>query len=403
MMETATKIILAIIVASIFAIGIAEAFGEPFEADIPFNYTKSGGYLSINTEDHKRFDMYAEWRSNNSTIGNEIVPPSQDGCNPGFDIDITTGQCRPVDDIIAEAKAEYKAQIEEEADDTVIFEGKVIDQNPQSPTDIKLVEEINKMLETDAHCYQGQELSQTAGVQNENSFPIPTMEVPVVDINGDVIGKKIVLDLRPTLTNEDLKGFLGLLVELPKAECRAQGLLDDPHGNILSPADQMFAFCDSRAKTSLGGAWTLAVCGIDIVDHRVMAHDVPIVSQARVNQEANADDTVDHSNVLTPEICRLYSHQSQEALGCEIDETVGLSEDGSCREGTMKTDDGKRCAPIQTTEATEMTDHGAELEAKLEAFKEDGGAKMFDELYKEKLAEDIARLSKQLREMKNQQ
>ena len=80
------------------------------------------------------------------------------------------------------AKQEYldSLPVEEVPDDgpLVEFDGRTYNTNSEVTESDVLIDKINEMLETDAHCYQGTPNTTTAGIQNQRSFPIPTVESP---------------------------------------------------------------------------------------------------------------------------------------------------------------------------------------------------------------------------------
>lgn len=362
---------LLLVVGAIFLIGASNVYGEPLTAEVDvysINRTVTIPHPIVD-EDCETFlqgfqpltQCYFAGALYNSTNTQFI---------PNLIWDDVDEEYKTPEQLEKEAKEDYIESLKVD-EDVIEFEGRVFDTETDNPTDILIIKQINNMLETDAHCFQGSDGSNTAGIQNERSFPVPTRTITTF-VEG-VKYETVVLDLSTVTTNEDLKGFLGKIIA-HKLECKAQMILDDPQGGILSSVDQMFGYCD---EVDILDTTQLATCG-KTYDHKTNAQDVPEWSQVRVNEEANRDDTTDR-NPLRLEVCALYSQQTQVALGCPTDE------------------------PEQSGgNPTELTNYGAEIEAMIEQFKADDGATMFEQLQKDKIAEDIARLSKQLRELREQ-
>lgn len=330
-------------------------------------------------------------------------------CEEGFSRDGKTGLCRETEGLTNEAIAECKTnpncplEWDLPLGDTIEFDGRTFPTDPGTKTDQKIIDDINNMLATNAKCFQGKQGTNTAGIQEFRGFPIPTRLIP-----DGLGGQKLILDLRPTTSNEDLRSYLGV-IEKRKQECRAQIMLDDPHfPKILSVVDKNFAFCDSLDgptgyKKMRSNNYLIPWCGNSgITQALIIAEKIPDQTADMVNQKANFGIEKD-SNPLSPEICKQYSKISQEAIGCEIDYSVGLNEDGSCRTGTDHNEDLTRCIPSQSGKTPpEMNNYGPEIEAKVNQWKLDGGVELAKQYLKDQIAEDIRKLNKQLRALEDQ-
>lgn len=361
-----------LVVAVIFVIGANNVYGQPLTAEVDvysINRTVTIPHPIVD-EDCETFlqgfqpltQCYFAGALYNSTNTQFI---------PNLVWDDVDEEYKTPEQLEKEAKEDYIESLK--VDEGVIeFEGRFFDTETDNPTDKLLIKQINNMLETDARCYQGSDGSNTAGIQNERSFPVPTRTITKF-VEG-VKYETVVLDLSTVTTNEDLKGFLGKIIS-QKLECKAQMLLDDPQGGVLSSVDQMFGYCD---EVDILDTTQLAICG-KTYDHKTNAQDVPQWSQARVNEEANRDDETDRS-FTSPEICAMYSQQSQLALGCPVD----------------------IADPNHTARQTQLQEYGAEIEAQVNLYKEDNGASMAEQLKKDSIEDEISRLMKQLRALENQ-
>jgi len=340
------------------------AYAVPFEADVPFDYQDSGCTLVVDTPDFKQYDCSVNWKSANYTEPGEEYPPSEDGCASGFDVDITTGECKPHEQIKEEAMEEYHKQkaLEELAPPT---DPRLPKADSNSTTDQELIKKINAVLEG-ASCYQG--IGTTAGIQEVRNFPIP-----VVEVNG-----VWVLDLSSPASSVDLKGYLGEIIKHAQ-ECDAQSQLLNHQGGILSSADEIVGYCDGLPNTTT--EYNL-MCGYNYRDHSVIASDIPVWSQDRVNQEANMGlDLSDPAQYYKDDaFCNGYfSDSTKRAYGCI------------------------KYADPETTAPTILKDyHDNPAGLAYEQYLEDGGKAMAEKLAKQAIQDKISELSRQLQALRNQ-
>jgi len=358
------KIILTIALATVvtvFVIGAEKAYGQ-FE-EVPFDYQNSGCTLVENTIDYKRYECFADWRSEDYKEPGEEYTPAEDGCMAGWDIDIRTGECKPHEIIEEEAIAECEAdptcprgfyiEPEEPTKWEKIAEGL----NPDSPsaTDQELIKKINQML--GARCYQG--VGTTAGSQEERSFDIPTIKIMVDGV------ERTVLDTQSSGKSLNLKGILGL-IERAVRECVAQEILLDEHGGVMSVADTHFAYCDKILPST--DVEFDPFCGKNYSDHSVVAQNVPVWSQQRVNEEANRDIDTPVFSILE-NICKGYYERSYKTIFPE------------CVEYFKEIGTGGTYAKQQEMKVYD--------DSAYQTFKDGDESEQLEKLMKEKLAEDI--------------
>jgi len=304
LLTTSDKIILTVALATIvtiFIIGADKAYGQ-FE-EVPFDYQNSGCVLVENTIDYKRYECYADWRSEDYKEPGEERTPAEDGCMAGYDIDIRTGECRPHEIIEEEAIAECEADpscprgfyIPPEEPTKWELIGEQLDPESDSASTQELIKKINEML--GARCYQG--IGTTAGSQAERSFDIPTVEIMVDGVS------RTVLDTQTSSKSLNLKGILGT-IERAVRECVAQEVLLNPQGGVMSIVDANFARCDDMPNDTVEFN---PFCGKNYSDHAIVAQNVPVWSQQRVNEESNRGIDFHVWNVLE-DVCQGYYERS---------------------------------------------------------------------------------------------
>lgn len=375
------KLAISFMILSLLAIGvISSADAQPFNYEVPFQYGDSGCTVFEDGQ-YKLAQCYMEeshFVDDDPSNPEHLSTETDDGCAEGYDRDFITEECKLPEVIVEEAQKAYEeSQKDPVISPTIEFEGRFFDNTPVSPTDVAIIKSINNMLETDAHCYQGSDGSNTAGIQNERSFPVPTIIIQKL-VDG-IMRDVTILDLRPTTSNEDLKSYLGV-IEGFKQECRAQMMLDDTTegAKILSVADKHFAYCDDLPNTSVEFD---PMCGKIYKDHSVIAADVPIWSQARTNEEANFNADFHQWNIVD-DVCNGFYTQTWKMTFQECRDIRDAKQTGST-----------------VGKSTEIQN---DVEDALNAFKADGGAAMFEQLQKDKIAEQISRLFKQIRALENQ-
>lgn len=297
-----------------------------------------------------------------------------------YTYDPDTDTIRPTEEIEAEAIAECEANpecprgiyvpIEEPTKWEQIRDN--INPDTESATDQELIATINNLL--GARCYQG--VGTTAGSQNERDFEIPTITIPVYElIDGEYVDTgetQVVLDTSSTISSLDFKGILGQL-ERATYECVAQGVLLDEQGGIMSAQDTNFAFCDDL-DTSI--TTMKPICG-KTYDHQTNAKDVPTWSQERVNAESNLDRAGEPSYNIDFICNGYYSLAHKQAVGCTIEyDQSGYS---------------TRSSEIQN-----------DVEDAYKEYLADGGKSMAEDLRKQIIADKIAELYRQVKQLEGQ-
>jgi hypothetical protein len=370
---------------AVLLVSIPIAIGEETELTIssPFNPQQWGCTVIEDTTDFKQFDCSGTWKSQDYLVDGEEKTPAQDGCSSGMDVDFLTGECKPFEIIQEEA---YELCVSDpecpagfydpapEADPNMPDE---TDPAKQSTSDKELVKKINEVLEG-AKCYQG--IGQTNGIQNIRNFEIPVVETTV---NGVTVWT---LDLSSPQSSVDLKGYLGQIIKHAH-ECDAQSTLLDPQGGVLSSSNAIVGFCDDVPNTSVDFN---PICGKVYADHSVVASDVPLVSQLRVNQEANSIANLAKMGIvhdtfeIVEDVCEGYYTNTYK---------MTFKECRDIRDSGIVLSGGTPPA---------MFDYGTEQEAKVNQYKLDGGLEMGQEIAKQKIQEKTRQLLNQLRAMENQ-
>lgn len=371
------KLLVIFVLFSITTIGLSYSVSaDGFEYDEPFESQKSGCTLITNSDNLKRWECYGEWRSADYIDpAGELTPPSEDGCPSGLDIDITTGECRPFEDIAEEAKEEYFKSLvnpEPEADP------RLPDADSDKVTDKELIKKINNVLESeDPRCYQG--WGTTAGVQAVRDFPIP---VKSYVLNGVT---HIELD---TSVPDGAMDYKGLLKEIltHAQECKAQIILNNNQGGILSSQDFQSGFCDLHSDNLSIEESVQAGCGMSSGAYYNNLHaTVPEWSQARTSQESNFG--IDMSNNrydIVEDICEGYYTNTYKMTFKE------------CREIR----DSK--VELSGGHVPELKDYGHDLEIAVNLYKEDGGKSMAEELQKKTIQDKISELFRQMKALESQ-
>ncbi len=369
----------------IFAVGafslvsIANAEEQKdFNVKVPFDYQNSGCTLVIDTPEYKKYDCTATWKSSDFKYDDEITAPSEDGCISGMDIDIETGECRPFGEIAEEAKEEYfkNLAIEElEKDD----DPRLPDVDSEKASDKELVKKINNILASeDPRCYQG--FGTTAGVQNVRDFSIP-----VHTITRD--GKTFVeLD---TSVPTGAMDYTGLLKEILThgQECKAQMILNNIQGGVLSSQDYQSGYCDVHSKDLTIEESVQAGCGMSSGAFlRDLKATVPEWSQSRINQEGNFGlDMANNRYDIVEDVCEGFYTNTYK---------MTFKECRDIRDAKVELSGGH---------VPELKDYGHDLEIAVNLYKEDGGASMAEDLRKQIIQEKISQLMKQLQTLRDSQ
>jgi len=250
--------------------------------------------------------------------------------------------------------------------------------SPESASEKALIEKINNILAAeDPRCYQG--FGTTTGVQQVRDFSIP-----VHTITRD--GKTFVeLD---TSVPTGAMNYGGLLKEILThgQECKAQLVLNNMQGGVLSSQDYQSGFCDLNSDNLSIEESVQAGCGMSsgAFYHNLRA-SVPEWSQARTSQESNFG--IDMSNNrydIVEDICEGYYTNSYKMTFKECREI---------RDSKIELSGGH---------VPDLKDYGIELEAKVNLYKEDGGKSMAKDIAKQILEDKVSQLMKQLRAMENQ-
>ena len=371
LLTKSNKIILIVVlaaIATIFLIGAEKANGQEFTYTPSFDWS-----LSECTE----FFEGNVWRAtclirgNNTSgyTGNQTQggsgepidtnPPEVDGCRLGFDRDGITGDCVKItileEQAIKECEEDRTCPLGDYGPD---YEPPFIAPELFSQTDRIAIKKINEYI--GSRCFQG--IGTTLGIQNPRSFEIPTIEVPFVDINGNVIRTVMVLDTTG-FTNESLDGLLGI-IERHVRECVAQNLLLNPQGGVLSEAHANKGFCDSigNQRTDL-----LSWCG-KTYSHVTNAKNVPVWSQQRVNEEANRNIDTPVFSILE-NICKGYYERSYKTIFPE------------CVEYFKEVGTGGTYAKQQEMKVYD--------DSAYQTFKDGDESEQLEKVMREKLAEDI--------------
>ena len=371
------KLLVIFVLFSITTIGLSYSVSaDGFEYKEPFESQKSGCTLITNSDNLKRWECYGEWRSADYIDpAGELTAPSEDGCPSGLDIDITTGECRPFEDIAEEAKEEYfKSLVNPEPE----VNPKLPDANSDRATDKELIKKINNILAAeDPRCYQG--FGTTTGVQQVRDFSIP-----VHTITRD--GKTFVeLD---TSVPRGAMNYGGLLKEILThgQECKAQMILNNIQGGVLSSQDYQSGFCDVHSKDLSIEESVQAGCGMSSGAFYNNLHaTVPEWSQARTSQESNFG--IDMSNNrydIVEDICEGYYTNTYK---------MTFKECRDIRDSKVELSGGH----IPSTEIQN------DAEDKMLQYLKDGGASQAKELREKTIQKKISQLMKQMQTLRDSQ
>ena len=367
-------------VFSVMAMGMSIAYADEikeFVVPVPFDYQNSGCTLVINGTDYKKYDCTATWKSSDFKYDDEITTPSEDGCISGMDIDITTGECRPFGEIAEEAKEEYfkNLAIEELEKDK---DPRIPSPNSDRPTDKELIKKINNILKAeDPRCYQG--FGTTAGVQQVRDFSIP-----VHTITRD--GKTFVeLD---TSVPKGAMNYGGLLKEILThgQECKAQMILNNNQGGVLSSQDYQSGFCDLNSDNLSIEESVQAGCGMSSgAFYNNLNAKVPKWSQARINQEGNFGvDMANNRYDIVEDICEGYYTNTYK---------MTFKECRDIRDSKVELSGGH----IPSTEIQN------DAEDKMLQYLKDGGASQAKELREKTIQKKISQLMKQMQTLRDSQ
>ena len=367
------------VVFSLVAVGVSVAHADgikEFVVPVPFDYQNSGCTLVINGTDYKKYDCTATWKSEDFKYDDEERTPSEDGCISGMDIDIRTGECRPYDVIQEEAKQlcfddpECPLGIY----NPTIADPKIPSEDSDRPSDKELLKRINKELDSDPRCYQGQ--GTTLGVQNIRNFSISINEYILDGV------KHIELDTSTPFTAMEYRGLLKEILTR-NHECKAQMTLQNDQGGVLSSQDFLVGFCDNVPQ---GSKEFYPICG-KTFSHSENAKSVPIMTQEMANQRANFG--VDMSNNrydIVEDVCEGFYTNTYKMTFKE------------CRD--------IRDAKIELSGVakTNLQDYHDNVPGqRYEQFLEDGGVKEGERLAKETLQDKISNLIKQINKMRASQ
>lgn len=319
------------------------ASAEPFTAEVPFNYTKSGGTLTQNTDDYKKFEMYAEWKSDEKFMEDNnpyhLDISTNDGCLEGYDRDIETDECKLTEVIAAEALADCKADLTCPSGNFRLDNGTTINYDElitHDPVQSVQVEEI-----PDDAFYCGYDISL---YQDGSQF-----ETPVVVWTDEDGQNHVQIYVDKSLKSINLKNYPAISKERMAAQaCLAQWELEKREAidvRTTVPNDEDY-----------------------FVYHAQVASGIPAIGQDRVNNDANKD----HQNTpLRNLICNgYYTIEYKKSFGCKYDFPVG------------------DLSKVPTVENVIPLDMGA----RIEQFNNDGGYHMALELYASKKAEKLLAL-----------
>ena len=250
--------------------------------------------------------------------------------------------------------------------------------SPERASDKELIKKINNILAAeDPRCYQG--FGTTAGVQDVRDFSIPVHTV--------TIGGKTFVELDTSVPRGSME-YRGLLKEILThgQECKAQMVLNNNQGGVLSSQDYQSGFCDLHSKDLSIDESVQAGCGMSSgAFYNNIRTTIPVWTQDRINQEGNFG--VDMSNNrydIVEDICEGYYTNSYKMTFKE------------CRDIR----DSKYISTLDPVKSTRIQN---DAEDKMLQYLKDGGAEQAKELREKTIQDKISQLMKQAKTLRDSQ
>lgn len=233
----------------IILLGVSAAYAEQATLEVPFDYEN---YPSM--DNHcVHFDLIQDLYSClfeedvqsvlEKTNDGDPLTENIDCSSVGMVYNPQTGDCITEEQV----KQEYLDEISSEPVKSPEQKRLEYLNNLPDPntTEQELIKKINGLLE-DFRCYQG--IGTTLGVQTPRDFAVPVVDVPVYEeIDGVMVDTgetKTILDTSVPLSPVNLRGYIGSLIA-DALECKAEAVLLDIQGGVLSSADATFGKCDN--------------------------------------------------------------------------------------------------------------------------------------------------------------
>ena len=198
-----------------------------------------------------------------------------------------------------EAKEQYRKYHETHKEPPTVWEAleESLPEKSDSPSKQALIEKVRQLNEIPSECMQG--IGTTLGIQNERSFEIPVIEVPIFieDEHGELADSgrtQWILDESMPLTAIQIRGYLAELLGFVR-ECAAQQVLLNDQGGILSSHDRTVGYLDSLGNPT----------------HQEMAATDRVYTQNYINALMNSNDKLQTiEEFMREKICNEESYYS---------------------------------------------------------------------------------------------
>jgi hypothetical protein len=346
-MTTSNKIILTIIIASVLTVAFSSvANAEPFEVEVPFDYNKSGCVYSLNVTE--RYDCYMA-QTEPYDNPNNLSVNTDDGCLEGYDRDITDDKCK-LPEVIAEEA--WQACYD----------------NPECPVGIwndpVTDKEVNNQDIID-------EDEKSTSEKIDDDYTNALKDLCAYDIALYQDGTEFEVAFEEYLDHEtgELRTKFKKFFDMTSIDLRN---MDSDTRRLMLAVEACIGESELKVREKI--AWLTTDTEDKQTYHAMVASGIPPISAERLNTIQNEGLEKDN-NPLSPLICKLYSHHTQQMLGCKQKE----AEEG----------DPTKATPLENI----IT---GEIKEQIDQYNLDSGEQMAKDLTKKNIEEKIASLKRQL-------
>jgi len=345
-LTTANKIILTIIIASVMTFAVSSiANAEPFEVEVPFEYNKSGCVYTLNVTE--RYDCYMA-QTEPFTNPNHLSVHTDDGCEEGYDRDITDDKCK------------LPEVIEEEA-------WQACYDDPECPVGI-WNDPMTKKLVNNEEIRIHSEMSVSEKVSKDYTKALKDLCAYDIALYQDGTEFEVAFEEYLDHDTGELRTKFKKFFDLKSIDLRT---LDSDTKRLMLAVEACIGETELKVREQI--AYLTTDTEDKQVNHADVASGIPPIGQARLNQMQNEGLEKDN-NPLSPLICKLYSHHTQMALGCKM-----------------------KPNPVGNGTATVIGNTiTGEIAERIEQYNLDEGDQMAKDLTKKHIEEQIASLRKQL-------
>ncbi len=341
------KTLIAFTMFSIMAIGLSIVYAEEFTVDVPFDFGDNGCTLYEDGE-LKRYECYMQ--ESKFTNPDHLSTETENGCEEGYVRDIVTEECKLPEVLEEEA-------IQRCYDDPTCPVGIWHD-----PVTDKIVNNQEKIIDDETSTAQ----------KIENSFIKSLKDMCSYDINLYQDGSEFEIALEKFVDPETgeirtqfKKMFMNESIDLQNyPELK----------RLVLAVEACIGQQKLKVQEAIAFRATPDYVGVQQPYHAQVASGIPPFSQARVNAESNENHTnLSWKNIVCNSTGQ-YDHRYKQIIGCNDSEYFSIRD------------------------APQMEDaFNAEIQAKIRQYNQDGGREMAKEIHKQKIAEQLLSLQKQLR------